>query len=101
LKAKRAAELDEQRKIAAQEASAMPDLSEQEQRTLEKLFEMHGLRVESIRPDGNCLYAAFSSQLNAIKPTKVPLYFSRLTIVRLQISEGYRIIIYPRPPGRL
>jgi OTU domain-containing protein 6 len=76
LKAKRAAELDEQRKIAAEEANEMPDLSEQEQSTLEKLFETHCLRVESIRPDGNCLYAAFSSQLNAIKPTKVSLFFS-------------------------
>jgi OTU domain-containing protein 6 len=69
--AKRAAEMEEQRQIAAEEANAMPDLSSQEQSAMEKMLESNQLQEENVRPDGNCLYAAFASQLNAIKSKKV------------------------------
>ena len=64
-------EMEEQRQLAAQEAIAMPDLNEQEQTAMQKLFEQYGLREENVRPDGNCLYAAFASQLNNITSNKV------------------------------
>jgi hypothetical protein len=64
--------MEEQRELAAQEASAMPDLSSQEQSAMQTLFEKYNLKEESVRPDGNCLYAAFASQLNHITPHKVP-----------------------------
>lgn len=60
-----------QRQLAAQEAIAMPNLNEQEQMAMQKLFEKYGLREENVRPDGNCLYAAFASQLNNITANKV------------------------------
>jgi len=63
--------MEEQRELAAQEASTMPDLSSQEQTAMKKLFEIFNLREESIRPDGNCLYSAFASQLNNITSNKV------------------------------
>jgi hypothetical protein len=63
--------MEEQRDIAAQEASAMPDLSSHEQSAMEKLFAKYNLKEESVRPDGNCLYAAFASQLNHFTPNKV------------------------------
>ena len=66
MKARRAAEMEEQRQIAAQEASNIPDLAFQEQTAMEKLFDKYHLREEIIRPDGNCLYAAFASQINSI-----------------------------------
>jgi OTU domain-containing protein 6 len=71
IQAKRAAELEEQRRAAAEEASAMPDLSLQEHTAMERLFKTHHLREEGVRPDGNCLYAAFASQLGSIKSEKV------------------------------
>ena len=68
--------MEEQRQLAAQEAIAMPNFYEQEQVAMQKLFDKYGLREESVRPDGNCLYAAFASQLNNITSDKVNgLYF--------------------------
>jgi hypothetical protein len=63
--------MEEQRQIAAEEANSMPDLSGREQESMNKLFERYKLKEESIRPDGNCLYAAFASQLNIISSNKV------------------------------
>jgi OTU domain-containing protein 6 len=63
--------MEEQRQIAAEEAIAMPDLSSQEQKAMQNFFEKHNLREVSIRPDGNCLYAAVASQLNSTTPDKV------------------------------
>jgi hypothetical protein len=57
--------VEEQRQLAAQEAVAMPDLSSREQSEMKGLLEKYHLREENIRPDGNCLYVAFASQLNA------------------------------------
>jgi OTU domain-containing protein 6 len=73
LQARRAADMEEQRQIAAREAIAMPDLSSQEQTAMQNLFEKYNLREESIRPDGNCLYAAVASQLNSTMPDKVKI----------------------------
>src|SRR5438552_18461282 len=58
--------MEEQRQLAAQEATAMPDLSSQEQEAMHSLFDTYHLREESVRPDGNCLYAAVASQLSNI-----------------------------------
>lgn len=63
--------MEEQRRLAAQEAIAMPNLNELEKTAMQKLFETYGLREESVRPDGNCLYAAFASQLNNITSNQV------------------------------
>lgn len=63
--------METQREVAAQEASEMPDLATEEQSALQKLFDMYDLREESVRPDGNCLYVAFASQLNGICKDKV------------------------------
>jgi hypothetical protein len=76
--------MEEQREIAAQEANAMPDLSSQEQSTMQNLFQKYNLKEESIRPDGNCLYAAFASQLNHFTPHKVFTLSGMLMIVRPQ-----------------
>ena len=64
--------MERQRKLAAEEADAMPDPSTLEQKAIADLLANHSLQEESIRPDGNCLYAAFASQLGRIKPQKVP-----------------------------
>jgi hypothetical protein len=88
--------MEEQRQIAAEEANAMPDLSSQEQSMMKERFESQHLKEESVRPDGNCLYAAFASQLNRIKSDKVPWWIF-LIIVRLQIAESYGGVVYPGP----
>ena len=49
----------------------MPDLGSEEQTAMQRLFEKFDLKEESVRPDGNCLYAAFASQLNYITSKKV------------------------------
>jgi OTU domain-containing protein 6 len=41
----------------------MQDPSAREQSAMTQLLESHHLTEESIRPDGNCLYSAFASQL--------------------------------------
>lgn len=57
--------MEEQRRIAGEEAIGMTDLSSQEQAAMQKLFEKYNLREESVLADGNCLYAAIASQLNS------------------------------------
>ena len=52
----------------------MPDLSAREQNAMKELLASHDLKEENIRPDGNCLYSAFASQLNTLKSTKVCQY---------------------------
>lgn len=68
---KRAAEMEKKRQIAADEVLEMPDLEAQEKASMQTLFERHGLKEEPVRPDGNCLYAAFARQLNETGPTTV------------------------------
>jgi hypothetical protein len=63
--------MKEQRRIAAEEALQMPDLSAKEQTAMQERFETYQLQEEKIRPDGNCLYAAFASQLNKTGQKKV------------------------------
>ena len=68
---RRAAEMETQRQIAADEALDMPDLGAQEQAVMKTLFDQYGLKEEAVRPDGNCLYAAFALQLNRTSSAKV------------------------------
>jgi OTU domain-containing protein 6 len=75
---RRTAEIEEQRRLAAEEANAMPDPSSQEQAALHELFDKYQLTEENIRPDGNCLYAAFASQLNYGTINKVNICNSQL-----------------------
>jgi len=63
--------MEEQRRIAAEEATQMPDLSTLENAAMQKIFQKYDLEEENIRPDGNCLYAAFASQLNKTSSKKV------------------------------
>jgi OTU domain-containing protein 6 len=63
--------MEEQRRIAAEEATQMPDLSSLENAAIQKIFQKYDLEEENIRPDGNCLYAAFASQLNKTTSKKV------------------------------
>jgi len=64
---RRAAELERQREIAAEEAATMPNPSAREQSAMKKLLESYHLTEESIRPDGNCLYSAFASQIRRLR----------------------------------
>jgi OTU domain-containing protein 6 len=63
--------MEEQRRIAAEEAIRMPDLSTLEKAAMQELFQKYDLQEENIRPDGNCLYAAFASQINKTTSKKV------------------------------
>lgn len=76
--------MEEQRQLAAREAIAMPDLSSQEQSEMKELFEKYHLREENIRPDGNCLYVAFASQINAIN-TSNKVKFSSTSSANLSL----------------
>ncbi|KAK3074337.1 OTU protein [Teratosphaeriaceae sp. CCFEE 6253] len=68
--AKRAAEQEEQARLAAEEAKDLPDRRTQErQRMLEHMTE-RGLREKEIRADGHCLYSAVADQLEQLQ---VPL----------------------------
>ncbi|KAK3112695.1 OTU protein [Teratosphaeriaceae sp. CCFEE 6253] len=68
--AKRAAEQEEQARLAAEEAKDLPNLRTQErQRMLEHMTE-RGLREKEIRADGHCLYSAVADQLEQLQ---VPL----------------------------
>ena len=58
--------MEEQRQQAELEAKAVPDRNLRERMAMEELFKKYHLREESIRPDGNCLYAAFASQLKTL-----------------------------------
>ena len=97
--------MEAQREMAAQEASEMPDLATEEQNALQKLFDMHDLREESVRPDGNCLYVAFASQLNGICEVKVNgskrVCGSAKRIVRLQKAKISRCVVYKTAQRRL
>ena len=66
--------MEEQRRLAAEEAIAMPDFSSQEREAMHELFAKYQLIEENIRPDGNCLYAAFASQLNYRTTNKVNIF---------------------------
>lgn len=68
---RRAEEMERQRRIAADEALGMPDLEAQENISMQALLDRYGLREEAVRPDGNCLYAAFALQLNRTGATQV------------------------------
>ena len=63
--------MEKQRQLAANEALDMPDLGGQEKDGMQTLLDRYGLKEEAVRPDGNCLYAAFALQLNRTGPTTV------------------------------
>jgi len=63
--------LEEQRRLAAEEATQMPDLSSREKAAMQELFRKYHLQEENVRPDGNCLYSAIASQLNKTSSNKV------------------------------
>ena len=100
---KRAAEMEQQRQLAANEALDMPNLQAQENDSMQTLLDRYGLKEEAVRPDGNCLYAAFALQLNRIGPTKVSRWGSyKLTrSVRYEIATQYRCIVHTGKQSRL
>jgi len=65
----------------------MPDLSAREQKAMADLLAYHHLQEEAIRPDGNCLYAAFASQLGRIRSEQVNNTTCEAEVVRSQNSE--------------
>jgi hypothetical protein len=79
--------MEEQRQLAAQEAAAMPDLSSREQSEMKGLLEKYHLREENIRPDGNCLYVAFASQLNASNRSN-KVKFVSMSFANLRLTTG-------------
>lgn len=60
---RKAAELDEVRKQAAEEAKNLPNLKRIEEEQIKKLVEKEGLKVKDIAADGHCLYSAVADQL--------------------------------------
>ncbi len=61
--ARRAAEQEAATAQAAKEASALPNLREEERRAMRTAFTSRGLEEKEIRSDGHCLYAAIADQL--------------------------------------
>ena len=61
--ARRAAEQEAEATKAAEEASNLPDLREQERLSMAKELQSRGLVEEAVRSDGHCLYAAVADQL--------------------------------------
>jgi len=62
--------MEEQRRQAELEAKNAPDRNLDEKITMQQIFKTYHLREETIRPDGNCLYAAFASQLHSLNIEK-------------------------------
>jgi len=58
--------MEEQRRQAELEAKNVPDRNLEEKVAMQQIFKRYHLREEPIRPDGNCLYAAFASQLYSL-----------------------------------
>ena len=94
--------MEQQRQLAANEALDMPNLQAQENDSMQTLLDRYGLKEEAVRPDGNCLYAAFALQLNRTGPTKVSkLRDWTLRSVRYEIAAQYRSIVHTEKQSRL
>ncbi|KAK5735192.1 OTU protein [Elasticomyces elasticus] len=68
--AKRAQDLEEQARQAAEEAKNLPDVKTQERNRMLASMNERGLREKEIRADGHCLYSAVADQLEQLQ---VPL----------------------------
>ncbi|KAK5685536.1 OTU protein [Elasticomyces elasticus] len=68
--AKRAQDLEEQARLAAEEAKNLPDMKTQERNRMLASMTERGLREKEIRADGHCLYSAVADQLEQLQ---VPL----------------------------
>ena len=64
--AKRAAEVEDQAREAAEEAKNMPDMKQQERARMLGSMKERGLREQEIRADGHCLYSAVADQLDQL-----------------------------------
>lgn len=64
--ARRAAEQEAIAAKAAEEASSLPNLREQERTSMLKQFAKYGLQEKEIRADGHCLYSAVADQMGAL-----------------------------------
>lgn len=61
--AKRAAQIEDQKKQAEAEASLEPNLKEVEQEGILALCKLANVKEYDIKPDGNCLFASIADQL--------------------------------------
>ncbi|ORY08327.1 OTU domain-containing protein 6B [Clohesyomyces aquaticus] len=90
--ARRAAEQEALAAKAAEEASNLPDLREQERTRMKAHFSKYGLQEKEIRADGHCLYAAIADQMETaglgLKPKIQP------RIVGEETAEKYRMVRY-------
>ncbi|KAK4900823.1 OTU protein [Elasticomyces elasticus] len=68
--AKRAQEMEEQARQAAEEAKNLPDMKTQERNRMLASMAERGLQEREIRADGHCLYSAVADQLEQLQ---VPL----------------------------
>jgi hypothetical protein len=69
--------MDRQRELAAEEANSMPDPSAREKKAMSELLALNHLEEEAVRPDGNCMYAAFASQLGRLKSQRVSMAYGK------------------------
>ena len=65
--ARRAAEQEAATEQAEREAADLPDLREQEIKSMREAYTAKGLTEHEIRSDGHCLYAAIADQLEDLK----------------------------------
>lgn len=63
--ARRAAEHEIAAEQASKEAASLPDLRDQERKSMRDAFVSRGLQEYEIRSDGHCLYAAIADQLQS------------------------------------
>lgn len=96
--ARRAAEMEAQSAIAAQEAANQADHRGNEREIMEATFKRLGLREREIQPDGHCLYSAVAVQLEDSKiglRGRYPLSSataSRVDTVVSAAHDGYRAV---------
>lgn len=64
--ARRAAEQEEEARLAAEEAKNMPDMKQQERDRMLEAMQARGLREKEIRADGHCLFSAVADQLEQL-----------------------------------
>lgn len=95
--ARRAAEQEAQVAQAAEEATNIPDLREQELEAMKKHIKDRGLTEISIRPDGHCLYSAIATQLQdgQLRSSKFKASLSTKPYQLVRITAGDFISDHP------
>lgn len=91
--ARRAAEQEAAAEQAREEAAHLPNLREQELKSMREAYTSRGLKEHEIRSDGHCLYAAVADQLEdaelGLKP-KIAIEHFQYDFKLLPKSAGYK-----------